>query len=158
MYGITKIDTCEDIALVSFKKVPLSLQVLADIFRQFADAGIIIDMISQTAPTSRHISISFTCRDGDMVKVLEISKALNEKYPEMKPMVSSGNCKIQLFGEKMPEEAGVFAKVLECLSATAVELHQVTTSEVDISLLVGSAHLEEASSALRKTFDLSSGT
>lgn len=154
MYGVTKLDTSEDIALVSFKKIPLSLSVLSDIFERFAAAGINIDMISQTAPTSRHVSIAFTCPDEDMVKVLEISKALSDRYPDMKPMVSSGNCKIQLYGEEMRDASGVFARALKGLSETSTELQQISTSEVDISLLVGAAHLEEAISALKEAFEL----
>lgn len=154
MHGVIRMDTSEEIALISFKKIPSSLSLLSDIFGEFADRGINIDMISQTAPTSGHVSISFSCLDSDMVGVLQISKLLQEKYPEIQPLVSSGNCKVQLFGEEMRITPGVFAKVMSTLRNTQVELQQITTSEVDISLLLGAVHLEEAAKALKAAFEL----
>lgn len=154
MYGVTRLDTCEDIALVSFKKIPLSLPLLAAIFEQFAQNSINIDMVSQTAPTGHNVSISFTCLGSDMVQVLAITNSLSESHPQLRPMVSSGNCKIQLFGEEMRSMPGVFARAIRRLSETAVEVQQVTTSEIDISLLVSAAHFDEAVTALSDAFGL----
>jgi len=154
MYGVTHMDVCEEIALITFRKIPCHLPLISDIFARFATHDIVIDMISQTSPAGEFVSISFTCMESDMVKVLEISKELSQKYPQLKPMVSSGNCKIQLFGEEMRTASGVFARALSALAGTAVEVQQVSTSEVDISLLVTAVHLSEATQALRKSFAL----
>lgn len=154
MYGVTKLDTMTDIALVSFKKIPLSMGLMAEIFDTYAQNGINIDMIAQTAPTSNRVSISFTCHDSDIIKVLEITNALSKAHHELVPMVSSGNCKIQLYGEEMRSTYGVFARALRCLSQTNVEVQQITTSEVDISILVSSAHVEIAIDALASAFQL----
>lgn len=154
MNGVSRIDYQEDVALVSFGGLPAGIALTAEIFSAFSDAGIVIDMISQTAPVGDRTSVSFTCSGSDMVKVLEISKRLSESYPALKPMVSSGNCKIQLYGEEMREAHGVFASVLNAISGTEVELRQITTSEVDISLLVSGAHLDTALPLLKQRFGI----
>lgn len=154
MHGVTRLDVVEDVALVSFKNLPVGLGALTDIFCCFADNGIIIDMISQTAPSGQHVSVSFTCFDSDMVQVFEIAKNLRTKYHGIKPMVSSGNCKIRLYGEEMRSASGVFAKALQCLSVAHIELQQITTSETDISLLVTAAHLPESVRLLTGAFEL----
>ena len=154
MYGVSRLDISEDVALVSFNNIPLDLALLSDIFTEFAKHEIVLDMISQTTPVSGHVSLSFSCFDRDMVKVLELAGALRKKYPRIRPMVSSGNCKLQLFGEEMRTAHGVFAKALASLSGAGVELQQVTTSEVDISLLIGTAHMQQAVQALCEAFAL----
>lgn len=152
MHGVTRIDVFEGVALVSFKKIPLDTGLLADIFRQFGDSGVNLDMISQTSPISDRVSVSFTCYGADMVKVLAVSKGLRESHPELLPMVSSGNGKLYLFGEEMRSTPGVFARVMDCLNRAGVEPQLVTTSEVDISLLVADARLDEAYAALKAAF------
>jgi len=154
MYGVSRLDVYEEVALVTFRKIPSNLPLISDIFSRFAKEKIVIDMISQTAPAGEFVSISFTCMDSDMVKVLEISNELSQKYPQLKPMVSSGNCKIQLSGEEMRIASGVFSRALSALSATGAELQQITTSEVDISLLVPATRLDEAVRALNTSFEL----
>lgn len=154
MYGVTRIDTFEGVALVSFKKIPTDTRLLADIFQLYARNDINLDMISQTSPISNHVSISFSCFEIDMVKVLAISNQLQSNYPDLRPMVSSGNCKIYLYGEDMRQTPGVFARAVEALSKTSVEPQLITTSEVDISLLVTAAQQDEAYTALKEAFEV----
>ncbi|MDL2233139.1 ACT domain-containing protein [Ruminococcaceae bacterium OttesenSCG-928-L11] len=154
MYGITRIDTIDEVTLVSFPSIPVDLPLLAEIFTAVADEDILIDMVSQTAPVGDKIGIAFTCMDSDMVKVLELTRQLQAKYPKIKPLVSNGNSKIQLYGEEMRVTPGVFARMLSCLAGLDIEIKQVTTSEVDISLLVSEADLEQSVDALAKGFGL----
>ena len=156
MYGVTRIDVCEEVTLISFNNIPLDTPLLSDIFTGFAQADIVIDMISQAAPIGDKIHISFSCMDSDMVKVLALSKELQAKYPGMKPLVTSGNCKLQLYGEEMRHTPGVFAKMLSALSGLeeAVELKQITTSEVDISLLVLESQREDVLRVLKLAFEI----
>lgn len=154
MNGISSLETSENVALISFKKIPDDLAFLSGIFERFSSEGIVIDMISQTSPISGNVSISFSCLEKDMVKILKITNELSSRQPQIKPMVSSGNCKLRLSGEEMREASGVFAKVLSCLSKTSAELLQITTSETEISLLVPSAHLEDTVNALTGEFSL----
>lgn len=154
MHGVNRIGVIEDAVLITFRKIPCQLPLFADIFGRFAKSGIILDMISQTSPAGENVSISFSCMEHDMVNVLELSKAISEKYPQVKPMVSSGNCKITLTGEEMRTQPGVFARALDALANTSVEVLQVTTAEDEISLLVTSVHLDEAVAALKACFVL----
>lgn len=154
MYGVTHMDITEGIALITFRKIPCNLPLISDIFGRFAKNNIVIDMVSQTSPAGEFVSISFTCMESDLVAVLEISNDLNHKYPQVRPMVSSGNCKIRLYGEEMRDAPGVFARALAALTPIRMELQQITTSETDISLLITAVHCDRASAALRESFSL----
>ena len=109
MYGVSKLDICEDVAVVTLNKMPLNLSVAADFFTGLGQADIIIDMVSQTSPVGERVSIAFTCLDADLRGVLDAAKKLREAYPDVSSLVSSGNVKLQLFGEEMRTASGVFA-------------------------------------------------
>lgn len=152
MNSVTKINVTEEISLITFNNLPADATVIAEIFEKFAGSGINVDMISQTAPHSRHVSISFTVSDDDIAKVLELVKSIRDKYTSIKAMVSSANCKIQLFGEEMRHASGVAAKAISSVASSGVEITLITTSEVDISLLVHASHLDTALTSLEKDF------
>jgi len=152
MNGVTQITVTEDVALITFSKVPNDLKTLAHIFQVVSDAGVNIDMVSQTTPQGQFVSFSFTVCSGDTVKVLSLVNSLKNHADGIKPMVSTGNCKIQLYGEEMPRLQGVFAQVVAAVAKTEAELNLVTTSEVDVSLLLAPAHMEDAIAALEVQF------
>jgi len=154
MYGVTQIDVCEDVAVVTLTNMPLSLSVAVKAFGQMASTGVNIDMISQTSPVGDRVSISFTCPDRDLLKVLDIAKGIKKSHPKVSSLVSSGNAKLSLYGEEMREEAGVFARAIRALDLVKVEPQLITTSEIDISLLVSAASLPAAKDVLREAFEI----
>ncbi|MEF9853994.1 MAG: aspartate kinase [Hydrogenoanaerobacterium sp.] len=154
MKGVTKISVCDDISLITFNGIGSDLKFISDVFTTLAAAGINMDMISQTAPTGDKISVSFTVCGHDLIKVLSLIKNYTEKYPKFKPLVTGSNSKIQLFGEEMRHTEGVAAKVFSAVAGAGAQVLMITTSEVDISLLLTSYNLDETLDALQKTFEL----
>ena len=152
MNGVSKITVTEDVALITFGKIPFDTALIARIFQSFADAGVNIDMISQTAPQSNTVSLSFTILGSDLVRVLETSNAMRKENAAVVPMVSSGNCKIQLYGEEMRMMCGVAGNALAALAKANIGITIITTSEVDISVLVNAAQLPDALQTLENAF------
>lgn len=66
--------------------------------------------------------------------------------------MSSGNCKISIFGEEMRGTPGVAAKVFSAVSKVKADIRMITTSEVDISLLVVKADADMTVDAIREIF------
>ena len=95
---------------------------------------------------------SFTVGDDDFGKILEIVTELRHLNPELKINVSSGNCKISLFGESMRGKPGVAAKVFAAAASVNSDIRMITTSETDISILVVKVDVENAVSAINKVF------
>ncbi|MEG0571421.1 MAG: ACT domain-containing protein, partial [Oscillospiraceae bacterium] len=85
-------------------------------------------------------SISFTVSDTQVALVLEIANNVIKKAPEIKTLVSSGNVKISLYGEEMPSKFGVAADVFNNLAKKDIDIMLITTSDVDISVLVSGAN------------------
>lgn len=65
---------------------------------EFSEQGINIDMISQSAPTGETADVSFTIDSKDLVRTLSIVQRFRMQFPNVRPSVSSGCCKIQLYG------------------------------------------------------------
>ncbi len=149
---IENVTVTEDVTLISLHDSPANINLIANIFKRISDAGIDVDMISQAPPNGQHSSLSFTVYDDDFGKVLEIAAELRRLNPGLKISVSSGNCKISVFGDAMKGTPGVAAAVFSAISDANADIRMITTSEVDISMLVVKADVETAVSAIEKQF------
>ena len=105
MKVISKISLTENVAIVSFEKVPARIGFLSDLFDRVARAGINVDMISQTAPKGEQNTLAFTVSDGDVPRILSTVTALKGGESGMMPLVSSGNIKI-VFGNAQQGRRG----------------------------------------------------
>ena len=154
MNGVSKLTLSEDISLITFNRLPADAAGAARILNQFSEAGINIDMISQTAPNSGFISFSFTVFAEDLLNALALCNRLKDTMPDLRPMVSSGNCKIQLYGDEMRTMHGVAARAIDAIAQSGSEIYLITTSEVDISVLVPRDKFYEAVGELEKAFEV----
>lgn len=154
MKTITAITTTENVALVTLSKVPANVSFISQIFDALEEAGVIVDMISQTALTGAYVSISFTADSEDIGKIMELSRRISQNNPSVRPLVSNGNVKVSLYGEEMPNRYGVAAEVFRVLRQCETDVLMITTSATDISLLLDSGSSEQCIDALKKAYDL----
>lgn len=61
----------------------------------------------------------------------------------------------RFLGEEMRELYGVAAKAISAVSSVGTDIRLITTSEVDISLLIAEASLLDIIAVLKETFSLS---
>ena len=140
-----KIEVTENISAVSFNNVPLNKTVMEDTLRTVADAGINVDMISMTAPTSEIFSFGFTVSDDDMPKLLGAAKVLRENGV-VAPMINSGNRKIVIKTGEMT------ARVFEILNRLDAMILMITTGVDEISMLIRDADADVVVAAFEKEF------
>ena len=154
MNGVSRITVTEDISLVTMRNSNSNGSIIGEIFQEFSNEDINIDMISQTAPQGSTQDVSFTTHSSELLKVLQVMSRIREKYSQLKLMVTTGNCKIQLYGEEMREMSGVAAKVMTTLLSKGIEIIMITTSEIDISLIVSPANQQQAVAELECAFSV----
>lgn len=152
MKTITKITITEDIALITLRNSPADMAYIAHVFKVIAEKDINVDMISQTAPLGGKTNLSFTARDENLGDILETFATLRAEYPEIKADIYGGNCKISLYGEAMQAVSGVAAEVFKTIADLNVDISIITTSEVDISILIPKADFHTVSEALEKSY------
>ena len=153
MKFIDSINVKEDVTLISLSDSPADINLIADIFDNIAKAGIDVDMISQFPPNGTHSGLSFTVNDDDFGGILEIASKLRGAKPEIKISVSSGNCKISIFGANMNGQPGVASKVFAAAASVGCDIRMITTSETDISLLVVKPDVDATVNAIKHVFE-----
>lgn len=151
---VTRISMEEDVNLVTFEKAPAGITFLSKLFSRVGEAGINIDMISQTTVMGDFVTLAFTVDSDSLGDVMKLANSIREKHPTLKPIIKSGNAKLWLYGEDMADYVGVAAQAFEALRQKGIDVIMTTTSEVDISLLVDDESAEDALKALKESFEV----
>ena len=111
MYGVSKISIEPGVMMISVQDAAFSAGSLARYLQIFADTGIVVDMISQSAPHGTRLDFSFTASSGDLPLVMKaISAAKLDPDAKAAPLISVGYSKLNLFGEEMVASCGVAAR------------------------------------------------
>ena len=135
MYGVSKINIEPSLMMISVQDVEFKGNSLARYLQIFADTGVVVDMISQSAPHGTNIDFSFTASASDLTLVMKAISAANlDKDAKASPLISVGYSKLNLFGEDMVTSCGVAARALNALAMADIEVLLITTSDLDISL------------------------
>ena len=102
-------------------------------------------------PRGEAVDFSFTTSYANFAAVM---KALPEAAKVHPPLISGGYSKINLFGEEMVTSCGVASRALNALAEENIEIALITTSDLDISLLIRQQDEDAALAALTKAFAL----
>lgn len=146
--GISKITYAHDITLVTLSALPCDSKAIANVLTAMSNAEVNVDMISQTAPQGGTIRLSFSLSDSALSSALAVLGKIRGEKPEILP----GNCKVALYDANMVNTPGVAAKVFTLLAEAGIQVILVTTSEVDISLLVSEHDLPDALAIMREAY------
>ena len=117
---VTKISYTNEITLIS-----LSLpdgRAVAQVLGAFSEAGVNVDMISQTAPQGGAVRMSFSLSDRDLAEALTVLGKLRSGDKGLSPEILPGNCKIACYDADMVRTPGVAAKVFALLSEANVPI------------------------------------
>ncbi len=147
MFMKPTISTSNDITLVTLQNCPSDIVFIADVFQKIASFDVIVDMISLAPTHGAFTSVSFTISDNDLGKILAFTSDLHDNS-NIKTIVSSGNCKISVYDQGMKDLPGVAADVFSAAAKANTDIRIITTSEVDISLLVTAADFNETLNAI----------
>lgn len=148
---ITSISYANDITLITLSSLP-SGKAVSQVLATFAESGINVDMISQTAPQGGSVRLSFTVSDRDLGQALTILGQLSGGDRSLSPEILPGNSKIVFFDPDMVNTPGVAAKVFSLLSGAELQIMLVTTSDADISILVSAHEAGDALHVMRNAF------
>ena len=149
---VENIYVTEDVTLFSLCDAPADVAHMAEVFAMIAKSGIDVDMISQLPISGSGSGFSFTVSDDDFISVLSIASELRSRSPKTKISVSSGNCKLTVSGEAMRGTPGVSARVLKAAASVGADVRMITTSEIEIALLVVKSDVETVIDAINKEF------
>ena len=140
--------------MVSLKKVPAGSGIIIRCLSELADAGINVDIITQTAPVKKAFDASFVVLASELERVKAIVNAIGEEYPEIKITINKDITRLSVSGIGMRTQSGVAARFFKVLADNNIRILMITTSEIRISCIIRIEDTEKAVAATRKAFDL----
>ena len=146
-------------ASVTVLAVPDEPGRAAAIFTKLADSNVNIDMIVQSASREPgYANISFTTKEDDLDRAVE---ALGEVQIEIgyKSLQADRNvAKVSVVGVGMKSHAGVASTMFKTLADKGINIHNISTSEIKISVLIDSDAAEYAVRSLHDAYQLGQST
>lgn len=152
--AITGLAVNNDEAIITLNGVPHDIKVVAEIFQSIANAEINIDMISQTFPVNRLVSISFTLPKNDLFMASKVLDGFKKKIFTFSYEAFENISKLSVVGLGMNSQSGVAAKVFNLLAENNIPVSIVTTSEIKISYVINPDDQQKAIEAIAREFDL----
>lgn len=139
------------IALVGLEDQP---GVAFKLFRHLANHNVNVDMILQSIGRDNTKDISFTVTE-DMadvaVETVERHRSGSLKCQDVK--VKRNVAKVSVVGAGMQTNPGVAARMFEALYDANVNIQQISTSEIRVTVLIDRTETDKAMNAVHKEFD-----
>jgi aspartate kinase len=142
-------------ARVTIVGVPDKPGEAAGIFRAVADANVNIDMIVQNVSGSTgRTDVSFTLARADGADALEALERVRLSIGFESLLYDDHIGKVSLIGAGMRSHPGVSATFFEALASAGVNVQNISTSEIRISVVCNDSDVPAAVRAVHEAFDL----
>lgn len=142
-------------ASVTILAVPDEPGRAAEIFLSLAEANVNIDMIVQSASREPGFAnISFTTKEGELDRALEVLSAVQEKIGFKSLQSDRRVAKVSVIGLGMKSHAGVASTMFKTLADKGINIQNISTSEIKISVLIDADAAEYAVRVLHEAYGL----
>jgi aspartate kinase len=145
----------KDLATVVLTGLPNEPGIASKVFARIADHNIVVDDIIQNIYEGQsEANIGFTTTGSDakeaMVVCQEMAKEIGIKQVEIDDSVA----KVSIVGIGMKTHTGVAAKMFKTLSDNQINIHNISTSEIVISVIIDEKDGDKALQILHEVFEL----
>ncbi len=146
-----------DEAKVSILGVVDNPGVAGRIFGALADANVNVDMIVQApSRTEGKVNMTFTIPERDADRTQELMNSIKETIGFRDIIVKKDVSKVSVIGVGMRSHVGVAKIMFEALSSKGINIENISTSEIKISVLIDASYTELAVRALHTAYGLDS--
>lgn len=142
----------ENTLMVTVDNIPTYARNLEPIFTMAEDLGINIDLISHNDVISENGSIAFTTPRTDEPLVKKLFEKLN--LQNVNVVLNKEVVKVSLVGIGIVTHIGVISQIFKVLAKNNLSFHQISTSEISISLVVDEKNGKDIARLLAKEFEL----
>ena len=139
-------------ARVTITKLTDGPGVCAAIFSAVAEGGVLVDMIIQNAAQGDTANISFTVPASDVQKTVELLEKPLASHAQAKVSCDSEIGKLSVAGIGLRSHTDVGAQLFRTLADSSINVQMVNTSEIKVSVVVGSSETAKALQALKVAF------
>ena len=144
----------ENIARISIRNVPDKPGNAAKIFHTIASNGIVVDdIIQQAHRDGKTATITFTIDQSDLKDCEKVVEQLCQKHGS-ESLWCRDLCKVSVVGTGMQIHTGVAETMFDALKEHNINIENITTSEIKLSVLINKSQGQEALRAVHDAFNL----
>jgi aspartate kinase len=144
-----------DVGRITFIGLPNRPGIAAEIFGQIAGRRVMVDDIIQNVThQGQMVSVSFTVDGKDMGTAQAVAESLAQHFTNVAVEFDFQLSRLSIVGLSMRAHSGVAAKMFKALADQNINIENVSTSEVVISVLVRRDDGERALNAIHQAFGL----
>jgi len=151
---VSAVTLSKDEAKISLMSVPDEPGRAALIFGLLADAGINIDMIVQSPSRQAGANISFTMAESELARAVDALSLAQAKIGFVQMLSDKNVVKVSVIGVGMRSHTGVASTMFRALADKSINIQNISTSEIKISVLIASDYGELAVRALHHAYGL----
>lgn len=151
-HKIKGISINENTLMVTIDNIPTYARNLEPIFKKAVELGINIDLISHNDVISENGSIAFTTPRTDEPLLNKLFECL--KLENVNVVLNKEVVRVSLVGIGIVTHIGVISRIFKVLSENNLSFHQISTSEISISLVVDEKNGKEIARLLASEFEL----
>ncbi|NLG41657.1 MAG: aspartate kinase [Phycisphaerae bacterium] len=144
-----------DIGRVTLIGLPNEPGIENTLFEPLARRHIIVDDIIQlVAPGGQTVSLSFTVSGSELGEAQALAETIPGRYAGAHFEIQKDLAKLSAVGAGMRSHSGVAATMFAALAAERINIENISTSEIVISVLVRAADAERALLTVHRAFGL----
>ncbi|MFN0024645.1 MAG: aspartate kinase [Parvularculaceae bacterium] len=151
---VSAVTLSKDEATISLMGVPDEPGRAATIFGLLADAGINIDMIVQSPSRQAGANLSFTMAETELARAVDALALAKEKIGFVQMLTDRNIVKVSVIGVGMRSHTGVASTMFRALADKGINIQNISTSEIKISVLIAAEYGELAVRALHQAYGL----
>jgi aspartate kinase len=132
--------------------------IAAIVFSSLADQNVNVDMIVQTAASTKgRTDITFSVGGGDLDRARKTLESIQGEIDYKDMLTSEEVCKISVVGMAMRSQPGIAKTMFSTLAEKGINIEVISTSEIKISVLIAREYTELAVRSLHAAFGLDEG-
>lgn len=152
---VSGVATDKNVVQISVEGLENKPGVAFKLFQHLANHNINVDMILQSVEHGGKQDISFTVTEEDAEEAINTLDRHKESSLKCdKTTVTRDVAKVSVVGAGMMTHPGVAAKMFEALYDCGVNIRQISTSEIRVTVLVDEKYVEDAAEAIHDKFSL----
>ena len=151
---VSAVTLSKDEAKISLMGVPDEPGRASMIFGLLADAGINIDMIVQSPSRQSGANLSFTMADSELARAIEALSLAKGRIGYDQMLTDRNIVKVSVIGVGMRSHTGVASTMFKALAEKGINIQNISTSEIKISVLIAAEYGELAVRALHQAYGL----
>ncbi len=151
---LTGIASSEGQAKIVLRRLPSGLTTATEVLALLAEAGVSVDLISQTQDAGGRVQLQLTITEEAIPEALRVCESAMDRLGGEGVESQTGLTRIALVGSGMHNRPGVYARTFRALLDSGAEVHAISTSSISITVVIDSEREDQALQSLHRAFAL----